>query len=181
MVINNYRDFIIVNKMCTVKSKIHFFFTFVFLHSLGVNILCTLDIIIELLNEKNATQKDLCAYLNIKKQTFTNWKNGDNSSYKKYLPQIASFFGVSVDYLLGKTTEQKITAEPDSEAQQLLDIFYSFNNEGRSKLLEQAIMMQSFGAYNADSEIIEIAARSGCPEDVILTDTRDNPDAPDPI
>ena len=62
----------------------------------------TLDVISNLLAESSKTQKELCEYLGVKKQAFTDWKNGKSTSYLKYLPQIAEFFGVSVDYLLGK-------------------------------------------------------------------------------
>ena len=58
--------------------------------------------IIQLLKENNKKQIELTDYLGISKNAFTNWKIGDNSSYMKYLPQIAEFFGVSVDYLLGR-------------------------------------------------------------------------------
>ena len=60
--------------------------------------------IIRLLKENNKKQIDLTDYLGISKNAFTNWKIGDNSSYMKHLPKIAEFFGVSVDYLLGKET-----------------------------------------------------------------------------
>ena len=60
--------------------------------------------IIELLKENNKKQMDLTNYLGISKNAVTNWKIGDNTSYKKYLPEIAEFFGVSVEYLLGKET-----------------------------------------------------------------------------
>lgn len=63
-----------------------------------------LDRIINLLKENNKKQSDLTDYLGISKNAFTNWKIGDNSSYMKYLPKIAEFFGVSVDSLLGRET-----------------------------------------------------------------------------
>lgn len=68
--------------------------------------MCTLDTIKALLKSEKKTQQELCQYLGVSKQAFTEWNGGRNTSYKKYLPQIAEFFGVSVDYLLGKT-EQK--------------------------------------------------------------------------
>ena len=66
--------------------------------------------IADLLKEQKKTQKELCAHLGLKQQAFTNWKSGDNDSYMKYLPQIAEFFGVSVDYLLGtpSTSERSL-------------------------------------------------------------------------
>ena len=70
----------------------------------------TLDRISFLLKEQKKTQKDLCEAIGIKKNAFTSWKNGSNESYRKHLPQIAEYLGVSVDYLLGKTEIRKGTA-----------------------------------------------------------------------
>lgn len=64
--------------------------------------MCTLDNITKLLKINKKTQKDLTDFLGITKNSFTNWKNGHNKSYMKYLPQIATFFNCSVDQLLGK-------------------------------------------------------------------------------
>ena len=63
--------------------------------------MCTLDKIKELLSQKELKQKDLTDFLNLSKNAFTNWNNGNNNSYMKYLPKIAEFLGVSVDYLVG--------------------------------------------------------------------------------
>lgn len=59
-----------------------------------------LDNIISELDKQNKKQKELTDYLGITKNAFTDWKSGRIKSYMKYLPQIADFFGVSVDYLL---------------------------------------------------------------------------------
>ena len=59
-----------------------------------------LNKIIQVLKENKRKQVELTDYLGITKNAFTNWKNGDNSSYMKHLPKIAEFLGVSVDYLL---------------------------------------------------------------------------------
>ena len=57
-----------------------------------------------LLKEKGKRQKALCEYLGLNQQAYTNWKNGSNDSYLKYLPEIADYFGVTTDYLLGRTS-----------------------------------------------------------------------------
>ncbi len=59
-----------------------------------------LNNIISELKRQNKKQKELTDYLDITKNVFTDWKGGRNKSYMKHLPQIAEFFGVSVDYLL---------------------------------------------------------------------------------
>lgn len=56
--------------------------------------------IINLLDEKNLSQKDLTDYLRVDKSTFSQWKNGKSQSYNKYLSKIAEFFNVPVSYLL---------------------------------------------------------------------------------
>ena len=72
--------------------------------------MCTLDIMQALLKEQKKTQKELCDYLGITKGTYSNWKKGLSESYKSYIMEIAEFFGVSADYLLGKTKLKKGTA-----------------------------------------------------------------------
>ena len=63
-----------------------------------------LNKIIQILKERKIKQVELTNYLGISKNIFTDWKSGRNTSYMKYLPKIAEFFGVSVDYILGKET-----------------------------------------------------------------------------
>ncbi len=62
-----------------------------------------LDRVLKIIKDKKISQKSLCEYIGIKQQAFTNWKSGHTESYKKYLPQIAEYLDVSVDYLLGIT------------------------------------------------------------------------------
>ena len=66
--------------------------------------MCTFDTILVILKRKNFHQKDLTDYLGLTKNTFTNWKAGRSESWRKYLPQIAEFLGVTVDELLGAPT-----------------------------------------------------------------------------
>ena len=51
----------------------------------------------ELLVENKKTQKELSFYLGLKPQAFSEWKANRNTSYMKRLPEIARFFGVSLD------------------------------------------------------------------------------------
>lgn len=60
----------------------------------------TMSVILKLMEGTKTTQKQLCDYLGIGEPKFSDWKKGKIKSYNKYLPQIASFFGVSTDYLL---------------------------------------------------------------------------------
>lgn len=89
-----------------------------------------LDKIIQLLKENKKKQTELTDYLCISKNAFTNWKNGNNTSYMKHLPKIAEFFGVSVDYLLGN--------EPYENAE-ALEFTYALYNEMTHDLSQEKI------------------------------------------
>lgn len=60
-----------------------------------------------LLKEQDKKQIELTDHLGLSKNVFTEWKAGRANSYMKYLPQIADFFNVSVDYLLGREQTKK--------------------------------------------------------------------------
>ena len=59
--------------------------------------------IFELLDSRDIEQQELADYLGLKKQSISEWRAGRTHSYKKYINQIAEFFGVTTDYLLNGT------------------------------------------------------------------------------
>ena len=73
-------------------------------------VLYTLNNIITEMNRQNKRQKDLTDYLQLTKNAFTDWKSGKSKSYMKYLPQIAKYLNVSVDFLLADENKKS----PDS-------------------------------------------------------------------
>lgn len=82
-----------------------------------------LDKISYLLKEKKRKQKELTDYIGISKYNYTDWKAGKSNSYMKYLPQIAEFLDVSLDYLVGTTPDQK-----DRKNETVADIVLSIKN-----------------------------------------------------
>ena len=75
------------------------------------------------------------------------WKKGRTKSYKKYCGQIASFFHVSTDYLLGNTDDPRPAGqkeEPPAEGggpvgpnkRALLDLVDSVSDEEAGPLLD---------------------------------------------
>lgn len=82
-----------------------------------------LDKISCLLKDKKRKQKELTDYIGISKTNFTDWRNGRSNSYMKYLPQIAEFLDVSLDYLVGTTPDQK-----DRKNETVADIVLSIKN-----------------------------------------------------
>ena len=74
-----------------------------------------LERIIELIGKKHGATKDLAEALGISPNNITNWKNGYNKGYPKYLPQIAGYYGVSLDWLSGLSDEKEYKNIPASE------------------------------------------------------------------
>lgn len=74
---------------------------FVNMYKNGVSFLDVLNNILRLLKERNIRQKELTEFLSLSHNVFTEWKAGRNTSYMKHLPEIAEFFEVSIDYLVG--------------------------------------------------------------------------------
>lgn len=91
--------------------------------------MCTISIVLDLLKSQGKTQQQLCDAIGIGKQTFSNWKSGFSSSYTKYLPQIASFFNVSVDYLLNNENNKEKASPASSET---LKEYVVFHRDGKN-------------------------------------------------
>ncbi|MGM9619126.1 MAG: helix-turn-helix domain-containing protein [Oscillospiraceae bacterium] len=53
------------------------------------------------------TQKQIAEYLNVKQNTYSQYEIGVLNYPVEVLMKLADFYGVSVDYLLGRTDEKK--------------------------------------------------------------------------
>ena len=78
-----------------------------------------LNKILRLMFEKGIPQKQLADYLGLKNYQISEWKSGKTKSYMKYIGEIASFLGVSVDFLLNDDvsfeTESEILNSKETE------------------------------------------------------------------
>lgn len=84
----------------------------------------------ELRKSQDVTQEKLADYLNISYQAVSKWENGLALPDITLLPQLASFFGVTVDELLGVTK-----LEQSEELTQYEKQYFKFGREG--KVLEK--------------------------------------------
>ena len=57
--------------------------------------------------DKEYTQKEIASYLGISQNTYSQYELGVLNYPVEALIKLADFYGVSVDYLLGRTDEQK--------------------------------------------------------------------------
>ena len=58
----------------------------------------------ELREQKGIMQKDLAKHFGVAKSTYSYWESGKTEPDTKIISAIAEYFGVSIDFLLGKST-----------------------------------------------------------------------------
>lgn len=72
-----------------------------------------------LLNDNNTTQEELAAVVGVTRQAIGVWKNGDAVPDILNASKIADYFGVSLDYLVGRTN-MKNPAGWNAEKEELM-------------------------------------------------------------
>ena len=102
----------------------------------------TLQTIIGLIEEKDITELKFQSDLGLYRTAVSEWKSGKSKSYERHLPKIADYFGVSVDYLLGKTDKKNNPAAESSKAilspkqQELWELIHSLPEDLQDKATE---------------------------------------------
>ena len=100
----------------------------------------TLELIIDLIGPKHGATKELAEYLGITPNVVTNWKNGSNKSYRKYLKEIADYFEVSVEYLKGNENadiKKAPASKRDEREEEFVEMFKHLNPEQQDLVIAQ--------------------------------------------
>ena len=98
-----------------------------------------LENILSYLKEQKREQQELCNFLGIKPQAVTNWKNGNNSSYLKYLHKIAEFFNIPLAYLTGEIVGDNKSSDTLSLEQRLVEYFSQCDVDGQLRIIQCAM------------------------------------------
>ena len=61
--------------------------------------------LLELRNEKELSQREIAEVFNICQATYNNWENGKSKLSIEVILELAKYFGVSTDYLLGNSDD----------------------------------------------------------------------------
>ena len=84
------------------------------------------EIIAELRMDKGMNQEDLAAILNVSRSALANWESGNRRIDIETLVVIADYFGVSCDYLLGRTKHKyNFALENKNNIDAVMDIYES--------------------------------------------------------
>lgn len=93
--------------------------------------------LLELRNEKCLTQRQMAKVLNISQGTYNNWENENTQPSIEQLIQLAKFFEVSVDFLIGNSEDtMAVYSKPLSKREtQLLSVYNILNGAQQDALL----------------------------------------------
>lgn len=92
-----------------------------------------------LLQERELTQKEAATQLHLAKSTINGYIQGIRQPSFETLLQIASYFDVSTDYLLGHSTQRHPVTEPLSEKELfLLGLFRDMTAESQLRIIQLA-------------------------------------------
>lgn len=93
----------------------------------------------ELRENAGLTQKDFAKIFGAAQNTVSQWETGSRRIDDKTLCELAEYFDVSVDYLLGRSNEKKSPAGNISEAKlEMIDLIDRLSDDQVRKLLQIA-------------------------------------------
>lgn len=119
------------------------------------------DIFERLLRERGVTVADVCRATGIRQSTLSNWKKRGNKLSAKNAELIADYFGISVDYLMGRP-KQILVKRPDYRA--LEKLAFETDEEYYHYKESQIITQEIFD--DSDLHALFEAARGCKPDDL---------------
>lgn len=104
-----------------------------------------------LFESSGMTDKDIEEALNLPRGVIYKWGIGKNKSYKRFIPEIAKYFNVSADYLMGLDSPSAgIKKDPipkdgavSSAAQEILDFLDSASGEELADVIKYIRYLKS--------------------------------------
>ena len=84
-------------------------------------------------NSRSISQKDFAQALKVSQQTIASWEVGRTEPSNLALKEIADYFGVTTDYLLGRDVSGGVFLSKTQAL--LLKIFDMLNNEGQDLIM----------------------------------------------
>ena len=112
------------------------------------------DRIKPLLDSSGLSDMELERLLGLPRSIIYDWKNGRSKSYKKYIIEIASYFEVSADYLLGKSDTKKAPpAKAESARTKAINDINAILDEMTEDEQQQALnVLRALCANNSKTE-----------------------------
>lgn len=83
----------------------------------------------------NITQKEIASQLGVSFQTYSSWETERTEPSAEMLKKLADFFGVTVDELLGRSSEPQLFDNARVDRPEILDIWDKLTREQQENVL----------------------------------------------
>ena len=115
----------------------------------------TITRIVQLIKKANLPEAAFGEALGMGKNTVNNWKAGRSKTYLKKIDSIADYFGVSVDYLLGRTDDPHPAISND-DVKNAIDEYVKSKGK-QSTVIRYNVKEQTYETLDMTDEEWEIA------------------------
>lgn len=99
------------------------------------------------------SQKELAKKFNVNQNTVSRWENGDRQIDLETLKALSVFFGVSVDFLLGKDDSESSVPDLPQDANELLALYGKMDDKFKIRLLGAAYAMLAEQKVNSNLDL----------------------------
>lgn len=93
--------------------------------------------------EKKITQSQLGKIINVSKVSISGYETGERVPDTDNLKRLADFFGVTTDYLLGRSDDPRLTADQEKDAfdefKELKELISPLSEENKKKVLQRLV------------------------------------------
>ena len=103
----------------------------------------------EIRKSRNTTMKKLGAELGLAESTISLYESGKRQPDFETVVKLADYFGVSVDYLLGRDVKEPSLTDDEAF---LLGSYRGFNGKGKERAREFVNAMRHSGMYAAGTD-----------------------------
>lgn len=113
------------------------------------------EILKKLRTENGLSQQELTDRLTINRSTYARYETSSTQPDYETLERIADYYNVTIDYLLGRSSHPKLSAERDKdvnkEVEELMKLLQAMPDEKR-KEMEARILAYAQGLADANSD-----------------------------
>ena len=97
----------------------------------------------DLREDSDLTQDQLCRKLGMHKTTYTNYEQGKHTVPLDFAVTLADFYGVSLDYIAGRTNFPQGAAKPELKADELrlLEHFRELSERSKGRVEQLAMQL----------------------------------------
>jgi transcriptional regulator with XRE-family HTH domain len=100
-----------------------------------------METLLKLRKSSGATQKEIADFLGISRQAYANYESGNREPDNNTLIKLASYFNISVDYLLGNETPVSSLVPEETQLSEreklLLSIFRNLPEDVQTAYIDQ--------------------------------------------